>query len=105
MEKEAPEGQSQSWSGSERTTSPAGTAENQTCPKRDRVWIGANAIIVGGITIGEGAMIAPGAFVNFDVAPNSVVLGNPGRVVSNKGSVLYIHNAVERDGSIPPRVL
>jgi serine O-acetyltransferase len=64
----------------------------------DRVWIGTNAIIVGGITIGEGAMIAPGAFVNFDVAPNSVVLGNPGRVVSNKGSALYINNAVESGG-------
>jgi serine O-acetyltransferase len=72
---------------------------------QDRVWIGANVTIVGGITIGEGAMIAPGAFVNFNVAPNSVVVGNPGRVVSNKGSGLYIHNTVESDGSIPPRVL
>jgi serine O-acetyltransferase len=71
----------------------------------DRVWIGANAIIVGGITIGEGAMIAPGAFVNFDVPSDAVVLGNPGRIVSNKGSALYINNAVESDGSIPPTVL
>jgi serine O-acetyltransferase len=71
----------------------------------DRVWIGANAVIVGGITIGEGAMIAPGAFVNFDVLPNSVVLGNPGKVVSQKGSALYITNTVESNGSISPRVL
>jgi serine O-acetyltransferase len=66
----------------------------------DRVWIGTNAVIVGGVTVGKSAMIAPGAFVNFDVPPNSVVLGNPGRIVSNKGSALYINNAVESDGSI-----
>jgi serine O-acetyltransferase len=71
----------------------------------DRVWIGTNAVIVGGITIGESAMIAPGAFVNFDVPPNSVVLGNPGKIVSQKGSALYICNPVESDGSIPTKVL
>ncbi len=49
----------------------------------DRVWVGANAIIVGKVTIGREALIAPGAYVNFDVPPESVVLGNPGKVVSN----------------------
>lgn len=58
----------------------------------DRVWIGAHAVLVGNISIGDDALIAPGAFVNFNVGPSSVVIGNPGRVVSQKGSRDYINN-------------
>lgn len=58
----------------------------------DRVWVGANAIIVGKVTIGHDALIAPGAYVNFDVPSMSVVLGNPGRVVSTTGSTGYVNN-------------
>ena len=43
----------------------------------DRVWIGANAVIVGDIRIGEDVLIAPGAYVNIDVPPHSIVVGNP----------------------------
>ena len=48
---------------------------------QDSVWIGPNAIIVGGITIGEGSRIAGGAFVTENVPPYSIVLGNPSRIV------------------------
>lgn len=58
----------------------------------DRVWIGANAIIVGKITIGQEALIAPGAYVNFDVPSKAVVLGNPGKIVSTTGSEGYVNN-------------
>jgi serine O-acetyltransferase len=58
----------------------------------DRVWVGASAIIVGKVVIGHDALIAPGAYVNFDVAPMSVVLGNPGKVVSMSGSAGYVNN-------------
>ena len=61
----------------------------------DRVWIGTNAVIVGRITIGEGALIAPGAYVNFDVPANAVVLGNPGKIVSQDGSAGYIENTLD----------
>jgi len=47
----------------------------------DRVWIGVNATVVGKITIGSDVLIAPGAFVNFDVPDHSIVLGNPGRII------------------------
>lgn len=57
----------------------------------DRVWVGANAILVGKITIGREALIAPGAYVNFDVPSRAVVLGNPGKVVSDSGSTGYIN--------------
>lgn len=43
------------------------------------VWIGQNAIILDGVHIGDGAIIAAGAIVNKDVAPYSVVGGVPGR--------------------------
>jgi serine O-acetyltransferase len=57
----------------------------------DRVWIGANAILVGKITIGAEALIAPGAYVNFDVPEKTVILGNPGKIVANTGSTGYVN--------------
>ncbi len=57
----------------------------------DRVWVGANAVIVGKITIGSDALIAPGAFVNVDVPEYAVFLGNPGKVVAQTGSAGYIN--------------
>lgn len=46
----------------------------------DNVYIGLNATIVGGIHIVNDTLIAPNSFVNFDVPPHSVVLGNPGAI-------------------------
>ena len=59
------------------------------------MWVGAHAILVGKIEIGPEALIAPGAYVNFDVPARSVVLGNPGQIVSDKGSEGYINNVLE----------
>lgn len=47
----------------------------------DNVCLTANAIIVGGVKIGNNVFIAPGAFVNFDVPDNSIVIGNPGKII------------------------
>lgn len=44
----------------------------------DNVVMGANSIVLGGVKIGNDVLIAPGAFVNFNVPDNSVVIGNPG---------------------------
>ena len=43
------------------------------------VWIGANAIIISGVTVGNGAVIGAGAVVTKNVAPYSVVAGNPAK--------------------------
>ena len=43
----------------------------------NEVWIGINAAIVGGITIGDDVLIAPNSFVNVYVPSHSVVFGNP----------------------------
>lgn len=52
----------------------------------DYVWIGSNSIIVGKIKIGNNVLIAPGSYVNFDVPDNSIVIGNPGKVVRKKNA-------------------
>ena len=46
----------------------------------NNVMVGINATVVGNITIGNDVMIAPNAFVNFDVPSHSVVIGNPGKI-------------------------
>lgn len=46
---------------------------------RDKVWIGFNASILKGVVIGEGAVVAANANVTRDVAPYTVVGGNPAR--------------------------
>ena len=49
----------------------------------DDVWIGANATILKGVTIGEGAWIEPGALVTRDVPARSRVAGNPAQVIGS----------------------
>jgi serine O-acetyltransferase len=65
----------------------------------NRVWVGAHAIIVGRVTIGDDALIGPGAYVNFDVPEKSIVLGNPGKIVSTSGSAGYVNNVFEASDS------
>jgi len=64
----------------------------------DRVWVGANAIIVGKVTIGHDALIAPGAYVNFDVPSMAVILGNPGKIVATTGSIGYVNKTLDGTG-------
>ena len=52
----------------------------------DNVCVNANAIIVGNCRIGDNVLIAPGAFVNFDVPDNSIVIGNPGKIITREDS-------------------
>ena len=47
----------------------------------DGVWIGARAIILPGVRIGEGAVVAAGAVVTKDVEPWAVVGGNPAKFI------------------------
>ena len=47
----------------------------------DNVWIGTNSVVVGKVHIGNDVLIAPNAYVNFDVPDHSIVLGNPGNII------------------------
>lgn len=50
----------------------------------DGVWIGARAIVLPGVTIGEGAVVAAGSVVTKDVEPWTVVGGNPAKVIKKR---------------------
>lgn len=47
----------------------------------DNVWLGGGAIVLAGVTIGENSVVGAGAVVTRDVAPNTVVVGSPARMV------------------------
>jgi serine O-acetyltransferase len=47
----------------------------------DHVWIGVGSVLVGKINVGNNVLIAPNSFVNFDVEDNSLVIGNPAKVI------------------------
>ena len=49
------------------------------------VWIGAGATILPGVTVGDNAVVAAGAIVTKDVAPNTIVGGNPAKVIREIG--------------------
>ncbi len=49
------------------------------------VWIAASVTIVGGVTVGESSVVAAGSVVTRDVPPNTLVAGNPARVIRSIG--------------------
>jgi acetyltransferase-like isoleucine patch superfamily enzyme len=49
------------------------------------VWVAASATIVGGVTIGENSVVAAGSVVTKDVPPNTLVGGNPARIIRSIG--------------------
>lgn len=60
---------------------PSGDVPPQPIWIQDNVWIGFDACILPGVTIGEGAIVGARSVVTQDVPPYTVVAGNPGRVV------------------------
>lgn len=53
-------------------------------------WIGAKAIVLGGVSIGEGSVVGAGSIVTKDVPPNQVWAGNPAKFIRN----------VDKEGSL-----
>ena len=65
---------------------PMNRQPNETAPILigDDVWIGAHAVVLKGVTIGDGAIVAAGAVVRDDVAPYTIVGGVPARVIGER---------------------
>jgi len=49
---------------------------------KGRTWIGSNSTILPGITVGENSIVAAGSVVTKDVAPNTIVGGNPAKFIA-----------------------
>ena len=66
----------------------------------DNVWMGAHSVVVGNVTIGSNVLIAPNAFVNFDVPDNSMVIGNPGKIIPKENPTEeYILFVLDENGN------
>ena len=64
-----------------------GGQEKVGCPTiGSRVFIGNGAKIIGKISIGDDVFIAPGTVVVKDIPSGSVIVGNPARIINNKGA-------------------
>lgn len=50
----------------------------------NKVWMGTGSVIVGKITVGNNVLIAPNSFVNADVPDNSLVIGNPAKIIEKE---------------------
>lgn len=60
------------------------------------VWMGTNSIMIGKIRVGDNVLIAPRAYVNFDVPDNSIVKGIPGQIISSLSAITWhINNKYE----------
>lgn len=72
-------------------------------------FIGGRAIILPGVRVGPNAIVAAGAVVTRDVAPNTIVAGNPARVIQSNieiGRWGMLQAAIEHDGLVlDPRAL
>ena len=67
----------------------------------DDVFIGMSAIILKGVTVGHGSVVAAGAVVTRDVPPNAVVAGNPAALVGTLDQLPVEDADVSRDARTP----
>jgi acetyltransferase-like isoleucine patch superfamily enzyme len=73
-----------------RATRPDGTLQSEsdwnlvTTRIGRRASIGSHATILGGVTVGENALVGAGAVVTRDVPPGAVVAGNPARILRSR---------------------
>ena len=80
----------------------ANRGRNKGCPTLgDNVYIGPGAKIVGAVKIGNNVAIGANCVVTKDIPDGSVVVGIPGRVISNEGSTGYV-NRTDYESRINP---
>jgi acetyltransferase-like isoleucine patch superfamily enzyme len=52
----------------------------------DRVWLGSNCVVLDGADIGDDVIVSAGSVVSGRIPPNTVVLGNPAKVIFTRRS-------------------
>ena len=60
----------------------------------DESWIGANAVVTSGVTVGKHSIVAAGSIVTKDVPPFSIVAGNPARIIKQYNSTTRLWEKV-----------
>ena len=75
--------------------------ENKPIVIEDDVWIGARVTVLGGVTIGRGAIVAAGAVVTKNVAPYSIVAGVPAKPLKMRFDEETIKKALKRNFETP----
>lgn len=60
-----------------------GPESGQPITIEEDCWIGGNATILAGVTIGRGSVVGAGSVVTKSIPPESVAVGNPARVIRN----------------------
>lgn len=65
------------------------------CNIGNDVWIGKNAVIIDGVSVGDGAVIAANASVVHDVPPYAIVAGSPARIIKYRFSPEIIEKLLE----------
>lgn len=75
-----------SFIGSSASGHQTGNTSTGTASIMCRARVGANAVILAGVTVGASAVVEPGAVVARDVPPNAIVAGNPARIVGYQGT-------------------
>lgn len=63
----------------------------------DDVWIGMNSMILSGVTIGQGAIIAAGSVIVKDIPPYAIVAGNPATIIKYRFSEKLIEKILKFD--------
>lgn len=66
---------------------------------KDDVWIGTNSIILSGVIIGQGAVVAAGSVVTKNVPPYAIIGGNPAKVIKYRFSESIINKLLTIDFS------
>ena len=74
-----------------------GLRQRQSLRRRGQDSIGANAVVIEGVRIGRGAVIAAGAIVTHDVPANMVAAGCPAKIIKEKDEKTTLKTALEQD--------
>jgi len=63
----------------------------------DNVYLGSGCCVLGGVTIGNNVIIGANAVVTKNIPENSIVVGNPGKIISSNGSPLAVKNPYNKE--------